>query len=132
MTFTASKINSSGINLKEGRYSKFYKKAFGYLEEYNREPGDPVYIDGVSELQGEYKTYFDCYKYGKYDDKVKLRFFYDRNGDGEYSGKDEFLGYSKKLNEKCAEYCHDLTKGSIKLRWKIGKDYADGEKEKKQ
>ena len=132
MAFTASKVNSSIIKLKKGTHTKYYRRAFGYLEEYNREPGDPVHIDDVSLLQGDYKTYFDCYKYGKNDQKVKLRFFYDRNGDGEYSGKEEMLGYSKKLDKKCVEYCHDLYKGDLRLKWKISKDYAEGEEEKRQ
>ena len=132
MNFTASKKNSSFIKLKKGKFTKYYRRAFGYFEEYDREPGDPVHINNVAPLQGgEYKTYFDCYKYGKYDQKVKLRFFYDRNGDGEYSGKEELLGYSKKLDKKSAKYCHDLKKGHLRLSWKISKDYAEGKQEKK-
>ena len=45
--------------------------------------------------------------------KSKATFFYDKNSDGKYSGKDEFWGIPK-LDKK-AEYCHDLKKGHLRL-----------------
>ena len=132
MTFYQSSVKALGGGKKKRKFDfkKKYDEAFGYGE-YEREGKDPYYVDGVPEFEGDYKVYFDCYKYGKYDNKAKLRLWYDRNGDGEYSGKKELIGKSKKkLDKQCAEYCHDLEYGSLTIRYDTVKYYAKGKYQK--
>ena len=127
----ANQTKIKGNKKRQYDFKKRYDKAFGYGE-YEREGKDPYYVDGVSDFGGDYKVYFDCYKYGKYDNKAKLRLWYDRNGDGRYSGKKELIGKSRRLSKECAEYCHDLDKGSLKIKYDLEKNYAKGKYEKRE
>ena len=106
--------------VKKNQVKEKYKKAFGYGEGGGGSDG-PTLIDGAN-FDGKYGVYFDCYKKGR---KTHLRMFVDKNGDGEYSGKNEFLAYSRKLNNECAKYCEDLEKGSLTMTYDIVKDYSE-------
>jgi len=106
-----------------GDYKK--KQKFGYG---GGDSDGPTSLDGAT-FGGEYGVYFDCYKKGK---KTYLRMFVDKNGDGEYSGENEFIAYSKKLNKHCAKYCEELDKGKLIVSYDVVKEYASGRKEKKQ
>ena len=115
--------------LEKNSVAENYKKAFGYGEN-GGDSGGPMLIGGAN-FDGVNGVYFDCYKYGKNDKNAKLRMFYDRNGDGEYSGKSELIGLSKKLDKKCAKYCDDFEKGSLKMRYDLERVYAKGGYEKR-
>jgi len=106
--------------VEKNQVKERYKKAFGYGEGGGDSDGATL-IDGAN-FDGKYGVYFDCYKKGK---KTHLRMFVDKNGDGEYSGENEFIAYSRKLNQECANYCEDLDKGSLTMTYDIVKNYSE-------
>ena len=119
-----SRNKGSKDQLEKNRVTGNYKKAFGCGENGGDSDG-PMLIDGAN-FDGVNGVYFDCYKYCKHDKNTKRRKFYVCNGDGVYSGKSELIVLSKKLDKKCAKYCDNFEKGSLKILYYFEMIYAKG------